>query len=527
MVRLSRQEEVFNFWRAHVGFFLGPFLFILILLLPTGDFYLQGAQRVAPPDATTAQIAELALGMKSVTGLLLLMVVWWLTEAVPIPVTALLPGILLPTMHVFGVEKGAVIPLTMQKAMVGYAHPVIYLFLAGFLIAGAMQKWNLDRRITLAILSIGKTAESARLSLLALMVAAAFLSMWISNTATCAMMLPLAIGLSERFGGTEKAPRLSTAMLLGVAWACSIGGIGTIIGTPPNGICVSILHTQGIADIDFLTWMKIGIPVVVLLLPAAWLLLLRLFPPETKRAEGGRDAVRNERRKLGPWSRPQVLTLAVFVGAAFFWILDPFWEQFLPEGWANRIEYVNVYTIGLWAAIILFLLPVNFRKREFVLDWRDIKYVDWGVLILFGGGISLSNAMFWTGLADAISRSVLELIGAPSPWVMVVGIVIFIDLLTEVTSNTAVTTMMVPITIGIAREMGADPMLAAVAVALAASLAFMLPVATPPNALVYGTGRVPLPRMIRAGVWFDLAGWVVASGALLLFGGAVFRLFRL
>jgi sodium-dependent dicarboxylate transporter 2/3/5 len=524
-VTLSRSERSFNIWRARIGFWLGPALFFLVLLYPTGDFFVSGAEQIAPPQATPQELHELAVSMKCVTALLLLMVVWWLSEAVPIPVTALLPGILLPTMHVVGVEKGEWVSFDMRTAMSGYAHPVIYLFLAGFLLAGAMQKWGLDRRLTLRLLSIGRIAESARGSLFALMLAAALLSMWISNTATTAMMLPLAIGLSDRFGGSEKAPRLTLAMLLGVAWASSIGGIGTIIGTPPNGICVGILEKQGIAKIDFLMWMKIGLPVVIVLLPTAWFLLLRFFPPETKRAEGGVEAIQEERRRLGPWSRPQILTSAVFFVAALCWITQPFWKNIFPGAVAHRLENVSVYTIGLWAAVILFLLPVNWRKAEFVLTWRDIKYVDWGVLILFGGGIALSDAMFKTGLAAAISRGVLELIGTPSAWVLVLGIVIFIDLLTEVTSNTAVTTMMVPIVIGIATEMGADPMLAAVAVALAASLAFMLPVATPPNALVYGTGRVPLPQMIRAGFWFDVAGWLAAAGTLLFFGGVVFRMF--
>lgn len=502
------------------GFLLGPALFALIAALPAFETFLKAAESTPEIGDRALQIAS---SMQVVLALVVLMVVWWLTEAVPLPVTALLPAVVLPLFHVSGFQHAEVTDFTTRNVLVSYSNPIIFLFLGGFLLAGAMQKWKLDRRFTLWFLTRGDIANDTRSILLGVMIVTAFLSMWISNTATAAMMLPLGLGILSLLNTRPGESRFGTALMLGIAWAASIGGVGTIIGSPPNGIAVGILNSTFANDpnyhsISFLEWMGMGVPYVILFIPIAWWILLRLNPPEVTRIESGKDRMMEQRRDLGPFSAGEKRTVGVFLLAVFLWMTNPFWDILLPASFAQHLAWVDEYSIGLTIGVLLFLVPVTFREAIFVLDWRDSHYVDWGTLLLFGGGIALSDAMFKTGLASWIAGSLVGGLGTPSTFVMLLVIVMLVDLLTEITSNTAVTSMMVPIVISIALQTGEQPVTLAIGAALAASLAFMLPVATPPNAIVYSSGYVSIRQMVRSGFLLDIVGWAFTVFVLVVIG---------
>ncbi|HKI78320.1 MAG TPA: DASS family sodium-coupled anion symporter [Ignavibacteriaceae bacterium] len=499
--------ENFEKYRRIGGFIAGPVIFFTIILISTPQGLIQNAKDLLPPDSSKEQILNLAFGAKITLALLCLMVIWWVSEAVPIPVTALLPGIVLPLFHVTGYYQDKIFQFTGKNILVNYANPIIFLFLSGFLLAAAMQKWKLDKRLTLFILTRGNIANNSKLVLLGMIFISAFLSMWISNTATTAMLLPLGAGIIVQSGGKIGESNFGKSLMLGIAWGASIGGVGTIIGTPPNGICVSILSTSGIRDINFVDWMKIGIPFVILFIPVLWIVLLKVFPPEIKNITGGKVLLVNERKELGHWSRAEKLTITAFVTVVLLWVSNPFWEFIFSKSLFENLSWFDVNIIALFGAFMLFLLPVNWIEQKFVLDWSDAKFVDWGTLLLFGGGIALSDGMFKTGLASWIATSIVALLGSPSTIVLMFALILMLDLLTEVTSNTAVVSMMIPIIISIAAGTGDDPVTLCVAATVAASMAFMLPVATPPNALVYGTGYIKIKDMIKGGFILDIIGW--------------------
>ncbi len=514
-----------------IGFVLGILVFFVILLLPPSAAFHSTAEQLVKSSSSSLDPAELAGSMQTVLALLLLMVIWWVTEAIPLPATALLPAVILPLLHVVGVQGKGVFDFKIQNVLVSYANPVIYLFFGGFLLAAAMQKWKLDRRLTLWILTRGKLANRPRSILLGMMSVAAFLSMWISNTATTAMMLPIGLGILTFVGLKPGESRYGTALMLGIAWAASIGGVATIIGTPPNAIALGILNSTFANDptyqrITFLDWMKFGVPYVLVYVPFAWFLLLKFNRPEIESVPGGKERLLSERATLGPMGSGEKAAVGMFLLAVLLWVSNPFWDSILPTSLANRLSWIDEYSIGLTVGVMLFFVPVDLRKGVFLLNWKDAKFVDWGTLILFGGGIALSNALFKTGLASLIAGSFVSTLGEPSTFVMMFAIVMLMVLLTEVTSNTAVTTMMVPIIISIAIRTGENPITLSIAAAVAASMAFMLPVATPPNALVYGTGYVSIKDMLKAGVILDMLGWLVTIIILAVFGSWIFGVLK-
>jgi len=503
----SSSIEGFEKYRHITGFVLGPIIFFLILFISTPESFIQNAKSLLPVSASEEQVLQIAYGTKVTLALLLLMVIWWITEAVPIPVTAILPGIILPLFHITGIYQGNIFQFTGKNILSNYANPIIFLFLAGFLLAAALQKWKLDKRLTLYILTRGNLANNTSSVLLGMMSISAFLSMWISNTATTAMLLPLGAGVLAQSNSKIGESNFGKSLMLGIAWGASIGGVGTIIGTPPNGICVSILSSSGIKQINFIEWMKFGIPFVILFIPIAWFILLKVFPPEIKNIQGGKKLLVEQQNKLGKWTKAEKLTIAGFVITVLLWVSNPFWKYILPESISENLRWFDENIIALFGVMILFLLPVDWKKQKFVLAWSDAKFVDWGTLLLFGGGIALSDGMFKTGLANWLAKTAVSFLGSPSTIVIMFVLIILIELLTEVTSNTAVVSMMIPIIISIAQGTGNDPVALSIAATLAASMAFMLPVATPPNALVYGTGYIKITDMIRGGIALDFIAW--------------------
>ena len=458
--------------RQQIGLWLGLSVFVLMLLLP------------APGDLSTAAWSVAALGA--------LMAIWWISEAIPIPATALLPIVALPLLGVGSIGQ----------ATAPYANPLIFLFMGGFMIALAMQRWGLHKRIALTIVSAIGTSPQA--IVLGFMVAAAFLSLWVSNTATALMMLPIALSVVKlapvpadaSAGQAQSIKAFGITLVLGIAYACNIGGVGTLIGTPPNALMAAYMLESHQVTIGFAEWMMVGLPLVIVGLPLIfWLLIKVLFPISLTHLPGGDDLITEQRRALGPISRQELGVAVVFIATASLWISRPWLQAWVPG--------VSDAGIAIGAALALFLIPAGPRHRGGLLDWDSVRDLPWGILILFGGGLSLASAIGQTGLDEAIGQLVLVL--GTWPTVLLLGLAVaLVILLTEVTSNTATAAAFLPVLGAAAIGLGHDPLLFAAPAAIAASCAFMLPVATPPNAVVYGSGLLTVPMMVRAGIWLNL-----------------------
>jgi sodium-dependent dicarboxylate transporter 2/3/5 len=487
-----------------IGLAAGP-LAAALLYLALPHEYLDASGTVVP--LTHAGRATLAM--------LVWMALWWMTEAVEIEVTALLPIVAFP---LFGV-------LPIGRTAASYGADVVFLFLGGFVLALAIQRWGLDRRIAFAVLSLAGTRPAAIVA--GVMAATAAISMWVSNTATTAMMVPIALAIVDQalrrrtgrslaeHGGIPQddidTRNLSLALLLGVAYAASIGGLGTIIGSPPNGIFVRFYEqTYGI-EVSFATWMAIGVPMVLLLLPLAWWLNTRvLFPTRIAEIEGGRAWVREQRAALGPLARGERVTLAVFAVTVACWVSRPLLAG-LEVGGVRPLAGLTDASIAVAAAIALFLLPVD-RAGTRAMDWATAARLPWGVLILFGGGLALAAAMEANGAAQFIGAQAQALAGAPL-LLVVIAVVAAAVFATELMSNTALTATLLPILAALAPVFGLPPAMLLLPATIAASCAFMMPVATPPNAIVFGTGLVRMPQMMRAGFWLNLVAIAAISAA--------------
>jgi sodium-dependent dicarboxylate transporter 2/3/5 len=439
-------------------------------------------------------------------GLALMMAIWWSTEPVPIAVTALLPLIALPILGV--ADMGA--------AAAPYANPLVYLFLGGFLLAAAAKQWGLHVRM--AHVAMRMIGGGPRRLILGVMCAAGFLSMWISNTAAVVLLLPVASSIiatvEEAAGPGEEARRFARALMLGLAYAASIGGVGTLIGTPPNALLAGYLRERHHIDLSFVVWSAIAMPLVVVFLPLAWLILTRLvFPVGRRLATVDRDGDLVGRMPVEPGLTAAQWRLgALFLLAAGLWVGRPFVNR-LPG-----LEGLSDPGIALLCAALLFAIPSGEPShRRFLLVWREARDIPWQILILFGGGLSLAAAIDSSGLAAWIGRGLTGLDGMPAPlflFVLTASVVV----LTELASNTATVAAFLPIVGAIATAHGMDVVTLSVAVAMAASCAFMLPVATPPNALVFATGHVRIVDMVRAGLAMNvlsialvsLAAWTAA-----------------
>lgn len=455
--------------------------------------------------------------------------IWWMTECIPIPATALVPLIVFP---VLGQD------VSVNDVGAEYGNNIIFLFMGGFLIAIAMQRWNLHRRI--ALLTVRAMGTRSTRVVAGFMIATAFLSMWVSNTATAVMMLPIGVSVlmlaselsgKDRAGGNGGAggnddedaiPRMDsssdprsdqvkqavirsnfgTALMLGIAYAASVGSLATIIGTPPNTLLAGYLEGEHDIVLGFGRWMLVGLPLAVVMLVITWFLLTKvLFRPEIERIPGGRALFDDELRRLGPTSSGERRVLAVFVAAAVAWVAVPLvWED--PP--------ISDAGIALMAGLLLFLLPAGTERGVRLLTWDAALGLPWGVLLLFGGGLALSAQFSGSGLTGWIGEQASALDALPTVALVLVAAagVLF---LTELTSNTATAATFLPVAGGVALGLDLDPMFLAVPVALAATCAFMLPVATPPNAIAYGSGYVTIGQMIRGGIWLNLIGLIAIT----------------
>lgn len=468
--------------RQRVGLVFGPAAFLLMLLIPTPEGMSIEAQRVA--------------------AVTLLMASWWISEAIPIPATSLLPIVLFPTLGI----------LSTPEATEPYASHLIFLYMGGFIIALAMQRWDLHRRLALRVIQfIG--FSPARL-VLGFMVAAAVLSAFVSNTATTVMMLPIGMAVivqviqeMNRSGHANAETSLSPLalnLMLGIAYASSIGGIATLIGTPPNTVLAGYLTKTYGYEITFAQWLKVGVPLAVIFLPLAWLWLIKVSNPMPKLELPNADKIiAKELAEMGAMSRAERLTAVVFGLTALGWVFRPQLADLFPSP-----GMVKDATIAMAGALILFVLPVNFKKRLFVMDWEWAAKLPWGVLILFGGGLSLAKAFDSSGLAAWVVGQV-SLLNTLPLLAIIVGITALVIFLTEFTSNTATATMLMPVLAGIAIGLGESPLLLLAPAAIAASCAFMLPVATPPNAIVFGSGYVRIPDMVRCGFGLNIIAIVL------------------
>ena len=525
--------------RSKIGLWLGPLVFVYMLLFVDLD----------PGNPAVTRMA----------AIILLMAIWWITEAIPLFATALLPIVLFPLMGIMrGRELSAARQIDLEAATFTngfsasdfdiifpnvanqYMDWVILLFMGGFMIAVVVEKWNLHRRIALNILRIigGQTHRLV----LGFMVATGFLSMWLSNTATAIMMMPMGMSLVllyeelnrkiEMEGGVvdNRSNNFSLTLLLGIAYGASIGGFTTLIGTPPNAMLLTQLTTlfPEAPEITFSTWLLFALPMSVIYMLVAWLLLTRLvFPLPPSTPFKGRDFIHNELQKLGPMSTEEKRVTTVFTMFALLLItrkerlfgedIDIFgWSYYLDSLLASlgssQVGYmIDDGTVSIGVALTLFMIPASKQIGGRLMDWDDAMKVPWGILLLFGGGLAIAKGFTTSGLSDYVAIQLAVLLGEASPLVIVISTVTFITGLTEVASNTATISLSLPMMASLSQAIGAHPFLLLIPTTLAASCAFMLPVSTPPNAIVYGSGRIPIMKMVIAGIWMDILSVILLT----------------
>lgn len=460
-------------------------LFLLILLLPAPEGLAPAAWRVA--------------------AVVVLMATLWMTEAVPLAATALLPLVLFPLLGV----------ATVDDVAAPYANPLVFLFLGGFLIALAIERWNLHRRIALNVIHAVGAREDFQIG--GVMLATAAVSMWVSNTATTIMMLPVALSIVPRDARGDVDPErrgFAAALLLAVAYGASVGGVATLVGTPPNALFAGFMLENYDLQIGFGQWMLIGVPVSLVMLVITWLLLTRgLFRIRRRERPGAREAIRASLRELGPASRAEKRTAVVFAITALLWLSRPLLSPQFPS--------LSDTSIAIAGALSLFVIPSGLEKGERLLSWQYAERLPWGVLLLFGGGLTLASAIAGSGLAAWIGGQLTAFEAWPL-LLLVAVVVLLITLFSELASNTATAATFLPVVAALATSVGEDPLRLAVPAALAASFGFMLPVATPPNAIVFGSGHVSVAQMLRAGVWLDVLGAGVIVGSVYLLARPVF-----
>ena len=460
-----------------VGLFLGPVFFLLILLWPQPLLSTQG---------------------DAVIAVALWMVTWWLTEAVSISVTALLPLLLFPLLDI------------MSIAEVGnnYGSPIIFLFFGGFVMALALEKVNLHRRIALNIIRI--TGTTPNKVVLGFMIATASLSMWISNTATAVVMLPIAMSVIKLLiddvdGFTKKDRNFAVSVLLGIAFSANAGGIATVIGTPPNSILIGLLENEYQIEISFLKWMVIALPFSIIMIGLSYITLVHLiFPSKGLNFSASNEVIQEELRKLGPTRSKEKMVLGIFAVTVSLWIFRTLINSVFPSlGLSDTM-------ISMFAAISLFAVPFNLKKGDFILDWKDTEKLAWGILILFGGGLALAKGMSVSGIVDQVSQSIAA--GNFSITATASLLILLMLFMTELMSNVALVAVLAPVVAGIAIGLGIPMVYLLIPVTMASSCAFMLPMATPPNAIVFASGFIEVKDMVKAGILLNLVAVLILIG---------------
>lgn len=481
-------EEQHTSNRVHwIGFFVGICVLAFFIFVD--------------PQGGMSKEAWLTIGMASI------MAVWWATEAIPIPVTSLLPVILIPLL---GIGK-------IGAATAPYADSTIFLFLGGFVIGLALERWNLHKRI--ALVTLIAVGDHPRAQIGGFMIVTAFISMWVSNTATAIMMLPIGLSVITLItdGKTgidsETKKRFSVAILLGIAYAASIGGMATIIGTPPNAILVGQMNTLYGMEISFAKWMIIGLPLSIIVLAITWLWLTR---GGFNLSGGGssRQTLKDELKKLGKLSRGEKMVGVIFMLTSLAWIFQPLLKNVIPG--------INDTVIAICAAVALFITPESVKKRVFLMDWNTAKRLPWDVLLLFGGGLSMAGVIKSSGLSQWIAENVGGMVSGLDVIIVILIVVFVIQMLTELTSNTATAATFFPLMAALAvglmsspdastSEQGISALILGIPTVLAASCAFMLPVATPPNAVVFGSGLMPISSMIKNGFFLTFSTTIIIT----------------
>ncbi|MBT3531445.1 MAG: SLC13/DASS family transporter [Gammaproteobacteria bacterium] len=525
--------------QSKIGLFLGPVVFVLMLVF-------------VDLEPGNPQVTRMA-------AIVILMAIWWITEAIPLSATALLPIVLFPLMGIMrGRELSAASQIDASSVSVSngfslsdfdiiypnvanqYMDWLILLFMGGFIIATAVEKWDLHKRIALHILRI-IGGQPHRL-VLGFMVATGFLSMWLSNTATALMMMPMGMSLILLYeeingkivaeGGVvdDRAENFSLTLLLGIAYSASIGGFATLIGTPPNGVLVTQMSQlfPDAPDITFASWMLFALPMSAVYMLIAWFVLTRfVFPLPASTPFSGREFIQTEIAKLGPMSVEEKRVSGVFFGFALLLMtrkerlfgadVDIFgWSHYL-DGFLTRVGsepvgyLIDDGSVSIAVALTLFMIPAGKQIGGRLMDWEDAKRVPWGILLLFGGGLAIAKGFSTSGLGEYVAGQLQEMLGDSSPLMIVMGTVGFITAFTEVSSNTATISLSLPIMASLSQAIGVHPLLLLIPTTLAASCAFMLPVSTPPNAIVYGSGRVPIMKMVIAGIWLDILSVILLT----------------
>ena len=430
------------------------------------------------------------------------MVTWWITEAIPIPITAMLPLVLFP---VLGVAK-------MSEVAQPYGDPVVFLFMGGFILALGLEKYNLHQRIALNLIKL--TGTSGNGIILGFMLATALISMWISNTATAIMMLPIASSVTFLLAkdlGKQDDPRFkkfATGLMLGIAYAASIGGMGTIIGTPPNVVMVGYMKRMYNLDVAFTDWMLVGIPIMILVLIACYFIITKiLYRNHLTAIDGSRELIQSKLKELGSLSREEKRVLVIFCLTSFLWIFRQNINSLIGQ---NLLDDTGIAMAG---GVLMFLIPKNLNKMDFLLTWEDMKGMQWGILLLFGGGLALAEGMEQSGLVEKVG----DYFKNSDP--LSIGLLIFMltlisMALTELMSNVALVTIFIPVVFGIAEGYGINPIWLAMPVTFAASCAFMMPISTPPNAILFASGYIRMKEMIKTGLLLNLFSlaiiWLVA-----------------
>ena len=461
------------------GFFLGPALFVLLYLFIPADFISPNAYKV--------------LAVAS------WMICWWVTEAVPFPATALLPLILFPLV--------GVMPMTQSASP--YASPIIFLFMGGFFIALALEKHRLHERIALNLIRL--TGTSGNGIILGFMIATAFISMWISNTATAMMMLPIALSVVKliipkqeeiKDGPLSPERNFALGLMLTVGYAATLGGLATIIGTPPNVVFVGLLHTFNGQKIPFGDWMLVGVPVMLALLASNYFIVTRiLFPNRIDKIKGSDELISTKLKELGTIRKEEKLVLIIFLATSSFWIF-----QEAINYWVGS-DILNDTNIAMAGGLLMFVVPTNIKNLTFILDWSDTKNMAWGILILFGGGLCLADGLNKTGIIQAVGGWIVSQTDY-NIWFMLLLIIISVAL-SEMMSNVALVNIFVPVVFGIAQGLNINPILLALPVTLSASIGFMFPIATPPNAIVFSSGYIRIKDMMRAGILLNISSIII------------------